>query len=107
MGVGHDGGLTVNVTQHQIGRLASDARQAQQVFHVVGHPAAELGQQHLRRRLEVARLGVEQAAGLDAVLDGFDRGVREALEGGEAGEEVGRHQIDPRVRALGGQTGGE
>ena len=107
MGVGDNGRLAEDVTQNEVGRLAAHAGQAQKISHVVGHLAAKVGQQHLGAGFEVARLGAEQAAGLDAVLNVLHRRFGKAFQRRKTDKQVFGHDIDARVGALGRQAGGK
>jgi len=55
--------------EHDIGGLAADSRQLDQFFAAVGHFSAILVDQQLAERDDVLRLGVEQADGLDVLLE--------------------------------------
>ncbi len=68
MGVYRDPGHTKGVTEHDIRRLAPDAREGYQVGQPAGHLAAEAIAQRLAESDDAIGFGPEEAGGLDDLL---------------------------------------
>ena len=101
MRVADDGaGALVNVAQQQIRCLPPHARQAQERVHRVRHFPAVFVPQHPAGEDDILRLVLVEAARVDIGLDLGHIRLRERVQRRIAREERGRHQIDPRVRAL-------
>ena len=79
--IAHNGRFAENIPEDEVGGLAADARELEQLLHGIRHPAAVIGDQHHGARLEVARFGAEQAAGLDGLGNLLLGRIREALQG--------------------------
>ena len=107
MGVADVALLAVDVSQNEIGRLASYAGQTEKVVHIVRHLAAEVAEQHLGAAHNILGLGPPEAAGADVFADLIGCGRREGFQCGEALKQCRRHQIHTSVGALGRQTDGE
>ena len=99
--------LPIDIAQHQIGGLAPHTGQGQQILHIVRHPAAEPLQQLLRRAHDVPGLGSPESTGVDILPHLVHIGGGKGLQRGVTGKQRWRHQIHPRVGALGRQPHGE
>ena len=107
MGVADVPLFSVDVPQDQVGGLAAHAGQAQQVLHVVRHPAAELLHQHSAGGHDVPGLGAPEAGGVDDLPHLLLAGGGQGLQGGKLLIEDGGHHVHAGVGTLGGQADGE
>lgn len=103
VGVGHHGGQVENIAAYQVRAFAPDAGQAQKVLHGLGHLAAVFVDEHPAHGGQVPRFAAAQPAGLYNGLDGFGLGPGKGLQRGVAGAQLLRHNVHPRVGALGAQ----
>jgi len=114
--VGHPGDVSVHrdslteaedISQHDVGRLAPDARQADELLHRSRHLTSVLLDQHLAAADDAFGLVSVEAGGADRLLQLGRIGVREIVRGAVLLEQVFRDLIDALVGALRGQDGGD
>ena len=101
--VAGNGGDPESVAQHDIGGLSADARQRQELLHGGRDLAAEVIDDLAARALEVDGLVVIEAAGSDVLLDLLQVRRGPIGRGPVLLEQVFRDQVDPDIRALGGE----
>jgi len=95
-----DSRLPVGDRQDDVGRLATDAGELEQLVHGLRHSTTEPFDERTARPDEVASLHVEETATLDEVLDLALMCAGERLWRRKSFEQGGRHHVDPRIRAL-------
>jgi hypothetical protein len=105
VGVDGDAGLVEGVAEHDVGGLAPDARQGDELLEARGHLAAEGVDQRLAELEQGVGLLAEEAQRAEELLHVLARGRRHRL-----GRRVGREQrgaggVDPAVGRLGGDHG--
>src|SRR5690606_3315231 len=81
------------VAEHDVGRLAPDARERDEVLEAPGDLAVVLVDELAREALDRPRLGAEEARGADDLLDLLGVCARVGLRVGEAREQLGGDQV--------------
>ena len=89
--------------EHDVGGLASHARQARELGHRVRHLAAKVAHDHLCCLDGVAGLGLVETEAVDDLAHLLGRGLRERGWCGPAAEELRCHAVHLRVRSLGAE----
>ena len=107
MGVDRQPGTVHGHAAHDVGRLAPDPRQGDQILDGGRHLAGEALDQRLGHPQQAAGLGPEEPAGVDQLLDGSRLGTGQRHRGRIGGEHRRGDLVDGLVRALGGQDGGD
>jgi hypothetical protein len=97
----------VHVAEDEVRGLAAYAGEGEQFVHGGGDPAAEVVHQLPGAEHDVPGLGVVKSAGVDVLLHVRDLRLRQGPERGIAGIERRGDLVDPLIRTLGGQPGGE
>lgn len=107
VGVDGEAGKFECHASHHIGGLAADSGQCDQVLPTSGDFSAEAAPHRLRHSDQIPGFGPEEPGGVDDLLHfiGIRRGQRWGI--GIPCEENRRHHVDPLVRALGGEDGGD
>ena len=98
--VDRDGRLAEGDVEHDVGGLAADARQLLQLVAFSRYLAAEFVDQDARRGDHVLRLGVEQADGLDVLLEALLAEFEHCLRRFHLGEQRAGRLVDPDVGRL-------
>ena len=95
------------MTQHHVGRLASNARQHGQQRHVGRHFAAMLRDERLGHADQGLRFLAEEAGGFDLLLERWRTSFRQGGRIQVALEQGGCDEVDPRIGRLRRQDGGD
>ena len=93
--------------QHDVGRLATDARQLHKLFHIGGHFAAVFLDELDAAGMDVLGLVAKEARALNQLLQPPGRHVGQGGRRRMLGEQVLRHDVDALVRALGRKNRGD
>src|SRR5215472_4114622 len=101
-----NGGDTEGVAQHHVGGFAPHTGERDEFLHGAGHHAAMTLHQRLPHAYERPRLGLEEARGVDLLLEGRGACPLEVLRRPISREERPGHRVHPLVRALSGEDGG-
>ncbi len=94
------------IAEHNVGGLATDPRQGDQILKPIGHLPAKVIAQGLRKTLNAGGLGAVEPRGLDERLKFFTIGARVRRGVGVALEQCGGHLIHSAIGALRRQHGG-
>ena len=103
MGVTGDGGDSKGIAQYDIGGLSADAGQGGELVHRARDLAAEVLDDLARGPLDADGFVVVEAAGADVLLDLLRIGAGPIGGGFVLPEQLRRDQVDPDIRALGGE----
>ena len=102
--VGHDGRLSVNVAENEVGALSADAGERKKLLHVVRNNVMVLLMENLHACTDVACLGAAKSAGADNGFDFLRRSGSKRCDIRIFLQKIHHHHIDPRVGALRGKT---
>ncbi len=100
VGVDREAGEREGDAAHNVGRLASDTGQGDQIVAFGRHFAAEAFDERSGHGNQVLRLGLEEAGGAHDVLQLGRVGRGEGGGARVAGEQFGRDHVDPRIGGL-------
>ena len=103
MRIDHQARLSMHVTEHDVGGLASHSAQGDEILHRVGQPVAEALDDVLRGGLERFGFLTKEPGADDHALDVARIGGRHRGGIGIFREQRGRHLIDALIGALRGQ----
>src|SRR5215470_1329872 len=101
-----DGGDAEGVAEHDVGRLAPHAGKRDELLEGAGHSAAVALHQRLTHAHEGSGLGLEEAGGVDLLLEDRGTSPRVVFRSSVSREERPGDRVDALVRALRRQDGG-
>jgi hypothetical protein len=100
VGIDDHSGDREDIAKNNIGGLASDPREGDQIFHPARHFAAVVSNQSLGTADDVFRLVAEEAGGADEIFQFGGISCRQGLGIGVAGKEGGGDLVDPDIGTL-------
>ena len=103
VGIGDDGGLAVDITENQIGTLASDAGEREELLHGIRHDVVILLVEYRHAGMDVAGFRFAKAAGADNRFNRFGRGFSKGSNGRKRLQKVNHDDVDSGIGALGGE----
>jgi len=98
-------GLFEPRAEHDVGRLAGDAGEGEEFFHVAWDLAAEIGDDLFCRTYDRSGFISEEAGGADVGLELLGRERGEGFDRRVFAEQFGRDAVDIHVCGLGGENG--
>ncbi len=103
MRVDREGLLSEPAIEDHIGRLAPDTGQPHEILARVGHLAVVFVDEQLAQRDHVLRLGIEQADGLDMLLQAIFAQGQHLFRRFHLAKQSAGGLVDPHIRRLCGQ----
>ena len=105
MGIGDNSRLAVQITQNQVGGLASHAGDFEQLCHGPRYFSLMVVQQVLGSGMQVTGFGFTQTAGSDHGFDFLRLRLGKGFQGREEAVQILGDNIYPLIRTLGRQPG--
>ena len=104
MGVGDDGRLAVDITENEVGTLASDAGECEELLHGIRYDVVVLLVEYCHACMDVAGFRFAKAAGADNRFNRFGCGFSKGGNGRKRLQQVDHDDVDSGIGALGSEA---